>query len=196
MQSSALRNTSDALSPNQPVVTLFVCANGARSAERPSERNRRPPQKLHFDSPYTTYEVVLPCAGRLQPEHVLKAFEAGSDAVVVVACQTRNCHYHEGSQRCLRRVEYVGRILDDVGLGANRILYLQLPGSAREDLAAGDSTAATLSSGDRIRLPADLAELRARIIAHVAALPPDPIHRTIFPESATSELDDQDESEE
>jgi len=75
------------------------------------------------------HDIVLPCTGRLQPEHLLKAFEAGADAVCVVACGADSCHYLEGSRRVERRVGYVRELLDEIGLGADRLTVLHLAAS-------------------------------------------------------------------
>ena len=80
------------------------------------------------------HEIVVPCTGKLQPEHLLKAFEAGADAVCVIACARDNCHYLEGSRRAERRVEYVRKLLDEIGLGADRLLVFHL--AASEELGS------------------------------------------------------------
>lgn len=104
-----------------PAVTMFVCANSARPGAARTW-------------PFPAREVLVPCSGKLQPEHLLKAFEAGADLVCVVACAADNCHTLEGSRRAERRVEYVRRILDDTGVGGDRLLLVHLPGSAKEGL--------------------------------------------------------------
>lgn len=187
--------SAQALSSERASVTIFMCTNGAREAQSPSERNRQRTNVPELDWPFTLHQVVVPCVGRLQPEHLLKAFEAGSDATVVLGCADDNCHYHEGSRRCHRRVEYVSRLLDEIGLGSDRLIFAQLPGSAREDLARGESRAQTVGSGAPADLTQRLADLRSYVIDRVAALPADPIHKTMFPETTDCELDDQDESD-
>jgi coenzyme F420-reducing hydrogenase delta subunit len=66
---------------------------------------------------------------------VLRAFESGSSVVTVVACQVDNCHFIEGSRRCARRVDYIRSLLNEIGLGDERLLLFYLPGSASQDLA-------------------------------------------------------------
>lgn len=118
-----------------PAVAAFVCANCARGGLSPAQRRKTPvlptlPWKV------SVKEVLVPCAGRVQPEHILKAFEAGADVVCVLGCKQGNCHYAEGSLRCQRRIEYVARLLDDLGLDGQRAMMFYLPGSAREDMNA------------------------------------------------------------
>ena len=118
-------------------VTAFVCANCARPGQAPDSAGWSRPIVPRFHWPFPVHEVLVPCAGRLQPEHVLKAFESGADVVCAVACREDNCHYLEGSGRCARRVEYLRGILDEVGLGGERLLLFHLPGTAAEDMALG-----------------------------------------------------------
>jgi coenzyme F420-reducing hydrogenase delta subunit len=124
-------------------------------------------------------QVVIPCAGRVQPEHVLKVFETGMDAVCVVACEGDNCHTLQGSRRCERRVDYLRGLLDQVGVGAERLLFFRLPGSAREDMAQGIAAAgATCSAEPAHAAPSTLQKLhsiRDQVTARVLTLPPSPL---------------------
>ena len=135
-----------AASSQAPAVTVFVCVNAARQGQPPSSR-RRPPSVPSFQWPFAASEVRVPCSGRIQPEHLLKAFETGADAVCVIACEEGNCHHAEGCRRAKRRVEYVGRLLEEIGLGAQRLMLYHLPGSAREDMALGVEAAPSTGSG-------------------------------------------------
>jgi len=83
------------------------------------------------------HEIPLPCTGRLQPEHLLKAFEAGADAVCVITCAGDSCRYLEGSRRVERRVGYVRELLDEIGLGGERLLLFDLAASAQLDAMLG-----------------------------------------------------------
>jgi hypothetical protein len=142
--------------------------------------------------PFKVYEVPIPCAGRLQPEHVLKVIEAGSDAACVVACDEANCHHLEGSVRCRRRLDYVGRILDEVGVGSNRLILAHLPGSATQDLAAGEGGSASIGTAADA---AAVASLRNELIARVSALPRNPLHKSVLPETDSPSLEDEDDNE-
>jgi coenzyme F420-reducing hydrogenase delta subunit len=118
-----------------PYVTIFMCANCARPSKTPDSASRSRPELPAFDWPFPVQEVLVGCTGRVQPEHVLKAFESGARLVCIVACREDNCHYLEGSTRCARRVDYVRGILDEVGLGSERLLLFHLQGTAAEDTA-------------------------------------------------------------
>jgi len=140
----------------------------------------------------------VPCTGRLQPEHVLKAFESGADVVCAVACQEDNCHYLEGSKRCARRVDYLRSILEEIGLGGERLMLFHLPGTAAEDmaLAAGKPAPADTSDG----LDTRVAAIRDQVMQALEGLPPNPLHLAPLAEAAGEfcqevEISDDDSEE-
>jgi coenzyme F420-reducing hydrogenase delta subunit len=118
-----------------PNVTVFRCLNCSRPATQSASAAGRHLSQPEPEWPLPVHEVVLPCTGRLQPEHLLKAFEAGADAVCVITCAQDDCHYLEGSRRAEKRVGYVRELLDEIGLGAQRLTLFQL--AASEELGSG-----------------------------------------------------------
>jgi coenzyme F420-reducing hydrogenase delta subunit len=119
-------------------------------------------------------QALVSCTGRLQPEHVLKAFEAGSEAVLMVACEDDNCHHLEGSKRCARRVAYIRSLLDEIGLGGERLLLFHLPGTAAEDMALGSGkTVEALTAAEVDTLAAAVRDVVLDILRD---LPPNPLN--------------------
>jgi coenzyme F420-reducing hydrogenase delta subunit len=53
--------------------------------------------------------------------YLLNAFEEGADGVYVVACPLGNCHHVHGNERAVKRVEYTKKLLDEVGIGGERL---------------------------------------------------------------------------
>jgi coenzyme F420-reducing hydrogenase delta subunit len=153
-------------------VTVFVCANCARPPQAPTSAGRPRPLVPNFAWPIPVREVLVPCTGRLQPEHVLKAFESGSDLVCAIACRQDNCHYLEGSTRCARRIDYLRSILQEIGLGGERLLYYELQGTAFADTA--------LAAGRRVNVcqvfDVRVAAIRDRVMRILEGLPPNPLH--------------------
>ena len=98
-------------------IVLFECA-GVPLTGRVGEDARAIPDTL------AAQRIRVPCSGKLQPEHLLKAFEAGADLVLVLTCLSGECRYLEGRRRIERRVNYVRGLLDDIGLGGKRLLLL------------------------------------------------------------------------
>ena len=156
-----------------PSVTMFVCANSGRPGRASSSAVRPKPILPDFDWPFPVEQVVVPCAGRIQPEHLLKTFEAGADLVLVVACEDENCHYIEGCKRCRLRIEFVQSILKEIGLGEERLRLEILPGSAAEDLMAGAGNSLPERTPDSLAEKIDA--VRERTIQAFDLLPPNPL---------------------
>ena len=158
-------------------VALFICTNCAREGRdaRATQRDLR--AGLCLDWPFAVDEMVVPCSGKIQPEHLLKAFEAGADLVCVVGCEQDNCHCLEGSRRAAQRVHYVRELLDEAGLGGERLLMFYLPGTAREDMAAAFSVQSGTDPGEasRTRISSLLEGIRDEMIARLASLRPSPL---------------------
>jgi F420-non-reducing hydrogenase iron-sulfur subunit len=159
---------------SSPAVTVFACANCARSGQSFTKAARSKPDFPDFNWPKSVQQVVIPCSGRLQPEHVLKAFESGSSIVAIIGCEEDNCHYIEGSMRCSRRVDYIRSILNEIGLGDERLLFFRLPGSAAEDLMAASGK----SSSDKElaeTLNSKIADIFAKTMAALQIYPSTPL---------------------
>jgi len=161
--------------PDSNEVTVFICANCARPGKELTSAGRARPVVPDFSWPGGVQQIILPCTGRLQPEHVLKAFESGSSIVSVVACEEDNCHYVEGSRRCALRVDYIRSILKEIGLGDERLLLFYLPGSASEDMALAAGRSA--STEHPVPLYAQVAAIRDRAIQVLRDLPPNPLQQ-------------------
>jgi coenzyme F420-reducing hydrogenase delta subunit len=143
----------------------------------PTSAVRQRPSPLGVAWPFHVNEVMVPCTGKLQPEHLLKAFEAGADVVCVVACAEDNCHYLQGCRRVKRRVEYVRHLLDQVGLGGERLLLFRLPGSAREDMALGCGHGAQTDVAQEQRLREPLRTICDEMAGRLRALGLSPLHQ-------------------
>ncbi len=74
--------------------------------------------------------IKLPCSGRVDIIHLMKALEKGADGVFVAGCLEGNCHYQVGNLRAKKRVAYVRELLDKIGIGGERV--------AMYNLSAGD----------------------------------------------------------
>ena len=117
-------------------IVVFECAEAAPSnGVRQAATTALP---LHC----ATQTIRVPCSGKLQPEHLLKAFEAGADLVVVLTCSDGDCRYLEGRRRIERRIDYVRGLLDEIGLGAERLLLLD----ERRDFQVGGLSEALASA--------------------------------------------------
>lgn len=177
-----------------PVIAVFECVNCARAGQPPVSSSRRRPAPSLFQWPIPVNAVRVPCAGRLQPEHILKAIEEGYDAVCVIVCAEDNCHCLEGSKRGHRRVDYVRGLLDDIGVGRERLLFFTMPGSAREDMAAGLAPAAPAATD----LSVQAATIVEQAMSAIAMLPPSPFRKNrpaVEPEEKDTQASEEEESD-
>lgn len=65
--------------------------------------------------------VKLPCTGKVDVLYLLKTFQNGADGAYVAGCMEGDCHYLTGNLRARKRVEYTKKILDEVGIGGDRL---------------------------------------------------------------------------
>ena len=76
---------------------------------------------MRLQYPPSVRIVRLPCTGKVDAIHLMKAFEEGADGVFVAGCLEGQCHYLEGNLRARKRVAYVKRLLGEVDIEPERI---------------------------------------------------------------------------
>ena len=64
--------------------------------------------------------IRVPCTGKVDLIHILRAFEKGADGVYVVGCEEGSCQYTAGNFRARKRVEQAQTILETIGIGGQR----------------------------------------------------------------------------
>jgi len=70
--------------------------------------------------PPNVHIIRTMCTGRIDPEFILRAFRAGADGVVVLACHPGDCHYKEGNLRAAQRHAMLVRLLEQLGIPPER----------------------------------------------------------------------------
>jgi coenzyme F420-reducing hydrogenase delta subunit len=65
--------------------------------------------------------VELPCLGSLDSLEVLRTLDWGAVGVVAVGCYRSRCKHLTGSHRAERVMAHVGNVLEEVGMGRDRI---------------------------------------------------------------------------
>jgi len=76
---------------------------------------------LRLQYPKSIKVVHLPCTGKLDVIHILRAIEDGADGVMVAGCLEGDCHFLEGNLNAKRRVKYAAKLLDQIGLNGERV---------------------------------------------------------------------------
>jgi F420-non-reducing hydrogenase iron-sulfur subunit len=95
-------------------LALFYCQNTPQS----SEAERQALEKK-FASRLRLFPI--PCSGRLDPLHLLKALEEFADAAYVIACPEGACRYFEGNLRAIKRVNLTAQTIAQIGLEKERV---------------------------------------------------------------------------
>jgi len=70
--------------------------------------------------------IRLPCTGKVDAILLMKAFEDGADGVFVAGCMEGECHFVEGNLRAKKRVAYVKRLIQEVGINPARVEMFNL----------------------------------------------------------------------
>jgi coenzyme F420-reducing hydrogenase delta subunit len=113
-----------------PKITIFHCINTFSEADAIPLAGRGA-----FDSKF----VKLPCSSMVKDVFLLRAFEAGADAVAVLVCPEGACRYVEGNLRAKKRVQWVKDLLDQIGLDGGRLSLFNI---AHGDEKAADAALA------------------------------------------------------
>lgn len=95
-------------------ITALCCYNALYAGLQPEELTRAHVEGVQI--------IEVPCSGRVDPIYLLKAFEKGADAVVVLACDQRLCSTIEGAKRIHKRVERAKSLLAEAGVEPERLL--------------------------------------------------------------------------
>jgi F420-non-reducing hydrogenase iron-sulfur subunit len=66
--------------------------------------------------------VALPCSSKVEPSHVVKILERGADGVQIVGCPYGQCRLLDGNRRAEKRVDRLRGLLDEIKLGAERLI--------------------------------------------------------------------------
>ena len=94
-----------------------------------------PPLGEEFDS--NVRVIDLPCAARVDPLHILEAFQNGIDGILIAACPEEDCRSKTGSKEAKRSTAALKKILSQIGL-ADRLHFCSVapryPDTFREEL--------------------------------------------------------------
>jgi coenzyme F420-reducing hydrogenase delta subunit len=129
---------------------LFYCQNVPVSSEQ--ER-----QNLELKYGQRIRLFPIPCSGRLEPLHLLRALEEFADMAYVITCPEGACRYFEGNYRARKRVQRTQAIISSIGLEVDRV-----------GIIVGSKDA-----------PKALGELVDDILKRTSGLGPSPVHKKV-----------------
>lgn len=113
------QNENNEFEPNLTAFTCIYC--GSMAADTAGA--------LRLNYPANVKLFRFPCTGKVDVEHILKAFEEGADGVYIVACPIGNCHHIHGNVRATRRLDYARKLLEQVGIKGERLGIYYMSGS-------------------------------------------------------------------
>ena len=98
----------------EPEIIVFACHYCAYAAADLAG-------SMRLQYPTNVRMIKLPCTGKLEVIHVLKAFEAGADGVYAAGCLEGECHYLKGNLWARKRLGHVKTLLEELGLDPKRV---------------------------------------------------------------------------
>jgi coenzyme F420-reducing hydrogenase delta subunit len=90
---------------------------------------------LRLQYPPNVRIILLPCTGRVDALNILRAFEEGADGVYVAGCRPGECHFLAGNLNAARRVRYAKGLLDQIGMGGDRVEMYNLSSAEAQRFA-------------------------------------------------------------
>ena len=112
----------------EPVIVAFCCHYCAYTAADMAG-------SMRICYPSNVKIIRVPCSGKVDAIHIMKAFEKGADGVYVAGCLEGDCHFKNGNIKAAHRVEYVKRLLDEIGIGSERLEMINMSAGMGEHFA-------------------------------------------------------------
>jgi F420-non-reducing hydrogenase iron-sulfur subunit len=80
--------------------------------------------------------IRVMCSGRIEPQFILKALREGADGVFIGGCHMGDCHYDAGNYKLDRRMRLVYKLVEDMGIGRERVHHDWISASEGEKFAS------------------------------------------------------------
>jgi F420-non-reducing hydrogenase iron-sulfur subunit len=91
---------------------------------------------MRLDYPSNVKIIRVPCTGKVDVIHLMRAIQKGADGVYVVGCLEGACHYKQGNLRARERVTHVRNLLDEIGIEGDRVRMYNLSSGEGPTFAA------------------------------------------------------------
>ena len=98
----------------EPEIIVFACHYCAYAAADLAG-------SMRLQYPSNIRMIKLPCTGKLEVIHLLRAIEAGADGVYAAGCLEGECHYLKGNLWARKRINYVKTLLEELGIEPERV---------------------------------------------------------------------------
>jgi coenzyme F420-reducing hydrogenase delta subunit len=98
----------------EPIILAFSCNWCSYTSADLAGVNR-------FFYPSNVRVIRFMCSGRIEPDFIMHAFEAGVDGIIISGCKLGECHYISGNEKAQKRLEMTQQLLDLLGIGSKRL---------------------------------------------------------------------------
>lgn len=105
--------------PFEPQIVAFCCKYCAYAAGDLAG-------SMRLSYPANIKIIQVPCTGRVDIIHLLRAIEDGADGVYVAGCLEGECHFLSGNLKTRKKVEYVRKTLEQIGIDPRRVAMFNL----------------------------------------------------------------------
>jgi F420-non-reducing hydrogenase iron-sulfur subunit len=65
--------------------------------------------------------VPVVCSGKIETSHILRAFRAGADGVLILGCPEGHCHYQDGNYQTMKKVYLLQKVVETFGIEPERL---------------------------------------------------------------------------
>ena len=112
----------------EPQIVAFCCHYCAYTAADMAGSKR-------ISYPPNVKIIRVPCTGKVDAIHIMKAFEKGADGVYVAGCLEGDCHFKNGNIKARKRTVHVQKILNDLGWETERLAMVNISAGMGERFA-------------------------------------------------------------
>ncbi len=112
----------------EPVIVAFCCHYCAYTAADMAGSMRLP-------YPSNVKIIRVPCSGKVGAIHVMRALQKGADGVYIAGCLEGDCHFKEGNVKAARRIQYVKKLLYEIGIEEERVEMVTMSAGMGERFA-------------------------------------------------------------
>lgn len=98
----------------EPIIVAFCCHYCAYTAADMAG-------SMRLSYPPNVRIIRVPCTGKVDAIHLMKALQKGADGAYVAGCLEGDCHFKNGNMKAARRVAHVKRLLEEIGIEPDRV---------------------------------------------------------------------------
>ena len=103
----------------EPIIVAFCCHYCAYTAADMAG-------SMRLTYPSGVKIIRVPCSGKVDPLHVMRALQEGADGVLIAGCLEGDCHFKNGNVKAAKRIGYLKKLLNEIGIDESRVAMIRL----------------------------------------------------------------------